>query len=70
MKALNAKKVIEILRDNGFELARQKDSHQIYKHQESGRIVPVPVHKANKPLKIGTLLSIVKQSAVDRKNFK
>lgn len=33
-------------------------------------IVPVPIHKASQPLKIGTFLSIVKQSGIDRSVFK
>jgi len=70
VKALAAKMVIEILMRNGFILARQKGSHHIYRHETTGKIVPVPIHKLNKPLKIGTLLSIVKQSGIDRNDFK
>jgi predicted RNA binding protein YcfA (HicA-like mRNA interferase family) len=70
MKALTARQLIRILEANDFRLARQRGSHMIYKHAVSGRMVPVPLHGANKPLPIGTFLAIMKQSGIDPAEFK
>lgn len=70
MKSLTAKQVIKILQKHNFILARQKGSHQIYRHSISNIIVPVPMHGKNKPIPIGTFLSIVKQSKISKKEFK
>jgi len=43
MKPLPAKKLVKILRKNGFILSRQKGSHQIWKNPRNGIIVPVPL---------------------------
>jgi predicted RNA binding protein YcfA (HicA-like mRNA interferase family) len=65
---VTVRQIIKVLEGNGFILALQKGSHQIYKHRESGRIVPVPVHKG-KTLKRGTVLGIIRQSGIDRHKF-
>ena len=70
MKPLSAKRIVKVLTKNGFVLSRQKGSHQIYSHKESGIIVPVPFHGANKPIPIGTFLAIVKQSKISKSEFK
>lgn len=70
MKALAARKIIKILEANGFVLARQRGSHMIFRHSQTGQMVPVPLHRGNKVLPIGTFLSIVKQSGIDPKQFK
>ena len=70
MKSLNAKQITKILKANGFVLTRQKGSHQIYTHKETGVMVPVPFHGRNKPLPIGTFLAIVKQSKIPKDMFK
>ena len=70
MKPINARKLIKILKENGFILSRQKGSHQIWKNSKSGIIVPVPLHGESKPIHIGTLLAIIKQSKVPREKFK
>jgi len=67
MKALNARQVDKIW---GLIVARQRGSHKIYKHAETGKTVHVPVHKASRPLKTGTLLAIIKQSGIDRNLWK
>jgi predicted RNA binding protein YcfA (HicA-like mRNA interferase family) len=69
MKALAARQIIKILEANDFQIARQRGSHIIFRHTKTGQIVPVPLHGGNKPLPIGTFLSIVKQSGVDPKEF-
>ena len=70
MKPINARKLIKILKENGFILSRQKGSHQIWKNSKSGIIVPVPLHGESKPIHIGTLLAIIKQSKIPREKFK
>ena len=70
MKSLTAKKLIKILEKHDFVLSRQKGSHKIYRHPKSKIIVPVPIHGLNKPIYIGTFLSIVKQSKIPKEEFK
>lgn len=69
MKPLTAKQVVKILTENGFILSRQKGSHQIFKHKDSGTMVPVPFHGGNKPIFIGTFLAIIKQSKISKEEF-
>lgn len=70
MRPITAKKLIKILMAHGFILVRQKGSHQIYKHPVSGIMVPVPLHGKNKPIHLGTLLAIIKQSKIPKEKFK
>ena len=70
MKSLAAKQIIKILEKHEFMLSRQKGSHMIYRHSNSGIIVPVPLHEGNKLIPIGTFLVIVKQSKIPKKEFK
>ncbi len=69
MRPLSANEVINVLLRNGFILSRQKGSHQIYRNTVTGIIVPVPLHGMNKPIPIGTFLSIVKQSKIPKEQF-
>jgi len=70
MKPINAQQVIKILRENGFMLSRQKGSHMIWKNPKSGIIIPVPLHGKSKPIPIGTLIAIIKQSKIPKEKFK
>lgn len=70
MKSITANKLIKILRLNGFVLSRQKGSHAIFKNLQSGILVPVPLHGKSKPILIGTLLAIIKQSKISKEKFK
>jgi len=54
MKALAARQIIKILEANGFQVARQRGSHIIFRHTKTGQVVPVPLHGGNKSLPIGT----------------
>jgi predicted RNA binding protein YcfA (HicA-like mRNA interferase family) len=69
MRPITAKRLIKILQDNGFVLARQKGSHRIYRHSVTGIIVPVPMHGRNQPINIGTLMAIIEQSGLPKKKF-
>jgi predicted RNA binding protein YcfA (HicA-like mRNA interferase family) len=67
LPALTPRKVIRVLERKGFILDRTKGSHQIYYHPETKRRVVLPVHKRDLPK--GTLLEILKQAGIDRKEF-
>lgn len=70
MRALNARQLIKVLKDNGFILSRQKGSHMIWKNPKTGVIVPVPLHGKSKSIPLGTFLAIVKQSKIPKEKFK
>lgn len=70
MKSVNARKLISVLEENGFIFSRQKGSHMIWKNRQTGVIVPVPLHAKSKPIPIGTLLAIIKQSKIPKEKFK
>jgi len=68
LKQLSGKQVCTILAAHGFDKVRQRGSHVIMQRQttEGSTTIPVPNHKE---LKIGTLLSIIRQSGVVRSEF-
>ena len=65
--SLTPKKIIKILKENGFVLKRIKGSHYIFYHPVSHRIVTVPYH--SKDLPIGTLLSILDMAGINIRNI-
>jgi len=68
LKPLSGKQVCVILAAHGFEKVRQRGSHVVMQRRtaQGSTTVPVPNHKE---LKIGTLLSIIRQSGVPRSKF-
>jgi predicted RNA binding protein YcfA (HicA-like mRNA interferase family) len=60
--------VCAILKKHGFEQVRQRGSHIIMQKQVPGSTITVPVPD-HKELRIGTLLSIIRQSQLDRSLF-
>ena len=59
---ISPKRILKILKENGWELDRIKGSHHIFvKGNES---VPVPIH-GNQDLKKGTFFAILKKIGVD-----
>lgn len=56
------------LRKFGFEKDRQNGSHVVMRNEDTNRSVTVPCH-GNKPLKTGTLKSIIEQSGIDPNDF-
>jgi predicted RNA binding protein YcfA (HicA-like mRNA interferase family) len=70
MRPLTAKKLIHVLVSYGFVLVRHRGSHQIYRRELNGIIVPVPLHGKNRPIPVGTFLEIVKQSKLPKDVFK
>ena len=62
---LSGRKVIKILSKQGFEIVRQKGSHVFLRHSD-GRITVVPNHNE---IDKGTLLEIIRQAGLTRKEF-
>lgn len=65
---MSGQQLIALLKQNGFEQVRQRGSHVMMQlTHESGTItVPVPDHKE---IRIGTLMSIVRQSGLNKSVF-
>ena len=68
MRTLSGREVCAILKRHGFEQVRQRGSHIIMQKQVPGSTITVPVPD-HKELRIGTLLSIIRQSGMDRSVF-
>lgn len=68
LRALSGKEVCAILSRHGFVEVRRRGSHIVMQKQSpQGTItVPVPDHSE---VRIGTLLSIIRQSGVPRSEF-
>ena len=68
MRVLSGSEVCTILRKHGFELVRQRGSHVIMQKKSGNTTITVPVPD-HKELRIGTLMSIIRQSGLDRSAF-
>lgn len=68
---MKVRDVIRILAANGFQLDRMRGSHRQFEGIVGGkrRLVTVP-GKDNQEVKIGTLMSISRQSGLPRKTFR
>ena len=68
LKVLSGAEVCTILAAQGFEAVRQRGSHRVMQRRtvETTVTVPVPMHPE---LRTGTLLSIIRQSGLDRALF-
>ena len=62
LPSLKPKKLVKILKENGFVEIRQVGSHLHLYHPEKKLRTTVPIH--NKDLKKGTLASILRQSKI------
>ena len=67
LPSLTAKKLIRLLKDNGFVLDHATGSHYIFYNSERDRHVTVPYHTYDLPK--GTLLAILKQAGLDRNDL-
>jgi predicted RNA binding protein YcfA (HicA-like mRNA interferase family) len=67
---LNGHEVCKALEKEGFVFKRQTGSHRIYQKQsEEGSVtIPVPVH-SSRPLKKGTLQSILNKAGISREKL-
>jgi len=70
MKPISARKLISVLEEHGFLLSRKRGSHMIFRNKNSNITLPVPLHGKSKPIYIGTLLAIIKQSKIPKNKFK
>lgn len=68
MKTLSGKEVCKLLESYGFKNVRQKRSHVIMQKQLENTTLTVPVHM-HKALRIGTLMSIIRQSGLQKSDF-
>ena len=62
IRGITARRLLRALREDGFELARQKGSHRHYRHAD-GRRVTVSYHHSADTFPIGTLRSMVERQA-------
>jgi predicted RNA binding protein YcfA (HicA-like mRNA interferase family) len=67
-KTLSGKEVCEILASEGFWEVRRRGSHIIMQKKLRNDTVTVPVPN-HKEIKIGTLISIIRQSGISRNKF-
>jgi predicted RNA binding protein YcfA (HicA-like mRNA interferase family) len=60
--------ICRVLGQNGFRRVRQRGSHVVMQKETVGSTitVPVPMHRE---IRIGTLLSIIRQSGLPRSYF-
>ncbi|HET9058201.1 MAG TPA: type II toxin-antitoxin system HicA family toxin [Chitinophagaceae bacterium] len=65
---LSPKHLIKILELHGFVFKRSKGSHELYYNAQTNKTVIVPVH-GGKDMKKGTLLAILKQAGIDKKDL-
>lgn len=61
---INARKLIKILKKDGFKLSRSEGSHQIFYHPDKNIIVSIPVHKGF-DLGRGITQAILKDARID-----
>jgi len=65
--SLTSKEIIKILERNGFKLVRTKGSHKIFRNDETKKMTVIPFHRKDLPK--GTLLEILKQAGIDKKEI-
>lgn len=68
LRVLSGREVCELLEQHGFVEVRRRGSHIVMQRRTPERTVTVPVPD-HPELKIGTLLSIIRQSGVPRTEF-
>jgi predicted RNA binding protein YcfA (HicA-like mRNA interferase family) len=68
LKVFSGRSVCALLLQHGFVQVRQRGSHIVMQKSESGSTTTVPIPDHNE-LRIGTLLSIIRQSGLPRKIF-
>jgi len=66
---VSGEQIIKLLQKEGFSVTRQKGSHiSLHKRLEDGSIILGVIPK-KREIKKGTLLSIIKQSRMNREEF-
>lgn len=68
LPAVGGKQVIAALEKEGWYVKRVRGSHHILRHPSIPDAIPVPVH-GNRPIKRGTLSSIMRAAGISRGEF-
>ena len=68
LPAVSGKRVIAALEKEGWYVKRVRGSHHVLRHPDIPDAIPVPVH-GNRPVKRGTLLSILRAAGLSRDEF-
>ena len=68
LRGLSGRDVCRILAEHGFAEVRRKGSHIVMQKRAEGTTITVPVPD-HKEIRLGTLLSIIRQSRVPREIF-
>ena len=68
LPAVSGKEVIRALEAKGWYVKRIRGSHHILRHPAIPDAIPVPFH-GNRPVKLGTLLNILRTAGVSREEF-
>jgi predicted RNA binding protein YcfA (HicA-like mRNA interferase family) len=67
LPTVTARQLKQALERAGFGLSRQRGSHQIYRHAETGKRVSVPFHPGDVPK--GTLRQILRDADLSIERF-
>lgn len=68
LPAVSGKQVIAALEKEGWYVKRVRGSHHVLRHPTIADAIPVPVH-GNRPIKRGTLASILRAAGISRGEF-
>ncbi|WP_089728580.1 type II toxin-antitoxin system HicA family toxin [Candidatus Thiosymbion oneisti] len=68
LKVFSGKEICRLLQRHGFQEVRKKGSHVIMQKLNNGISITIPIPD-HKEIRIGTLLSIIRQSGVRRSEF-
>ncbi len=68
LRTLSGKQVCQILKDHGYIEVRRRGIHIAMQRKTADRTITVPVPD-HKEIRVGTLLSIIRQSGLNRSDF-
>jgi predicted RNA binding protein YcfA (HicA-like mRNA interferase family) len=68
LRTFSSKQVCKILKEHGFTEVRRRGSHIAMQRKTADRTITIPVPD-HKEIRVGTLLSIIRQSGLPRSEF-
>ena len=68
LRPLSGKQGCQILKEHGYIEVRRRGSHIAMQRKTADRTITVPVPD-HKEIRVGTLLSIIRQSGLNRSDF-
>ena len=68
LRTFSGKQMCQLLKDHGFVEVRRRGSHIAMQLKTEDRTITVPVPD-HKEIRVGTLLSIIRQSGLPRSEF-